>query len=70
MKLSHSSLIAAAAAAFVIALAFVANVVVAPAAFAALAAMPVVFLANDYAKPRRGYRRDRVTRRHPLPLAV
>lgn len=77
MKLTTNSLIAAATAAFVIALAFVANVIVAPVALVALAAMPLVFLTNDYAQPRRGYLREQVVRhqqaaprRHRLPLAA
>ncbi len=70
MKNTRTALLAATTATSVITLSFVAYLVVAPAALAALAVMPVVFLFNDYAKPRRGYLRDRVTRRHPLPLAA
>ncbi len=63
-------LLTVAAAAVLLALGFLATPIVAPAGFMALAAMPLVFLTNDYAKPRRGYLRDRVTRRHRLPLAA
>lgn len=70
MKTSHSFILAAATAALVFVLALVVNLLVAPTAVVALAAMPLVFLTDNYAKPRRGYLRDRVTVRHPLPLAA